>query len=91
MTIIIAVLLALILSLLLVFTRYFLHDKITSVNDVVNNIDASVSVLGIIPNYESDVPVSQLVVDKNPKSQIAEAFRSIRSNLNFINNSDGSK
>jgi capsular exopolysaccharide synthesis family protein len=91
MTIIISLLVALIISLLLVFTRYFLHDKITSVNDVVNNIDASVSVLGIVPNYESDVPISQLVVDKNPKSQIAEAFRSIRSNLNFINNSDGSK
>jgi tyrosine-protein kinase Etk/Wzc len=91
MTIIVAILLALITSLILVFTRYFLHDKITSINDVVNNIDASVSVLGIVPNYESDVPVSQLVVDKNPKSQIAEAFRSIRSNLNFINNSDGPK
>ena len=91
MAIIVAVLVAFLLSLLLVFIRYFLHDKITSVNDVVNNIDASVSVLGIVPNYESDVPVSQLVVDKNPKSQIAEAFRSIRSNLHFINHVDGPK
>jgi tyrosine-protein kinase Etk/Wzc len=91
MTIIIAILSALIISLLLIFTKYFLHDKITSVNDIVNNIDASISVLGIVPNYESDIPVSQLVVDRNSKSQIAEAFRSIRSNLNFINNSEGSK
>ncbi len=90
-TILVAILIALLLSLLLIFIRYFLHDKITSINDVVNNIDASVSVLGIVPNYESDVPVSQLVVDKNPKSQIAEAFRSIRSNLNFVNNSEGPK
>ncbi|MDF2451156.1 MAG: wzc [Bacteroidota bacterium] len=89
--ILIAILAALLLSLVLVFVRYFIHDKITSINDVVNNIDASISVLGIVPNYESDVPVSQLVVDKNPKSQISEAFRSIRSNLNFINNSEGSK
>jgi capsular polysaccharide biosynthesis protein len=66
--ILVAILVALLLSLLLVFIRYFLHDKITSINDVVNNIDASISVLGIVPNYESDVPVSQLVVDKNPKS-----------------------
>lgn len=91
MAIIIAVLVALLVSLILVFIRYFLHDKITSINDVVNNIDASISVLGIVPNYESDVPVSQLVVDKDPKSQISEAFRSIRSNLNFINNSEGAK
>jgi len=90
-TLIIAFLVAILLSLLLIFIRYFLHDKITSVNDVVNNIDASISVLGIVPNYESDVPVSQLVVDKNPKSQIAEAFRSIRSNLHFINNTEGPK
>ena len=90
-TIIVAILVAFLLSLLLIFIRYFLHDKITSVNDIVNNIDASISVLGIVPNYESDVPVSQLVVDKNPKSQIAEAFRSIRSNLHFINNTEGPK
>ncbi len=89
--ILIAILSGFLLSLLLVFTRYFLHDKITSINDVVNHIDASIAVLGIVPNYESDVPISQLVVDKNPKSQIAEAFRSIRSNLNFINNTEGPK
>ncbi len=90
-SILIAVLVALLLSLLLIIIRYFLHNKITSINDIVNNIDASISVLGIVPNYESDIPVSQLVVDKNSKSQIAEAFRSIRSNLNFINNGEGSK
>lgn len=89
--IIIAILSALLLSALVIFIRYLLHDKITSLNDIIKNTDASVSVLGIVPIYESDVPVSQLVVDKNPKSQIAEAFRTIRSNLQFIKNTEGPK
>ena len=87
----IAILAAIVLSIIVIFIRYFLHDKITSVNDITRNTNASVSVLGIVPNYPSDIPVSQLVVDKNTKSQIAEAFRNIRSNLNFINNTEGSK
>ncbi len=90
-TILITLLSALLLSVIIVFTRYFLHNTITSVNDITKHINASISVLGIIPHYESDVPVSQLVVDKNPKSLIAEAFRNIRSNMNFINHSDGAK
>ena len=32
-----------------------------------------------------------LIVDKNPRSLIAEAFRSVRTNLQFINNNPGSK
>lgn len=90
-SIIVAMLSAALLSLLLVLVRYFLHNTITSVNDITKNAKSSVSILGVVPNYESDIPVSQLVVDKNPKSQIAEAFRSIRSNLQFIKNTPGPK
>ena len=50
-----------------------------------------VSLIGIVPSYESQIPVSQLIVDKNPKSIISEAFRSIRTNLAFIDSSPGSK
>lgn len=89
--ILIATLSALVFSLIIVFIRYFLHDSITSVSEITKHLHSSVAVLGIVPNYKSDVPVSQLVVDKNPKAQISEAFRSIRSNLNFINNKPGSK
>ncbi len=90
-SILVSILSALLLSTLVIFIRYILHDKITSLNDVIKNTDASISVLGIIPNYESNVPISQLVVDKNPKSQIAEAFRTVRSNLQFIKNTEGPK
>ncbi|MBS1635283.1 MAG: polysaccharide biosynthesis tyrosine autokinase [Bacteroidetes bacterium] len=87
----VAILAAILLSFLLVFIRYLLHDKITSVNEIVKQTHASVSVLGLVPKYENDIPVSQLVVDKNPKSIIAESFRSIRTNFQFINNTEGPK
>jgi capsular exopolysaccharide synthesis family protein len=45
----------------------------------------------MIPLYSSILPFSQLVVDKEPKSQLAEALRAIRTNLQFIDNSDGPK
>ncbi len=89
--IIISILSALVFSLLIIFLRYFLHNTITSLTEITRQLKSSVSVLGIVPNYKSDVPISQLVIDKNPKSQISEAFRTIRSNMNFINNKPGSK
>lgn len=79
------------LSLVLVLTRYILYNEVSSVNDIVKITSASVSILGIVPKYKQDIPVSQLLVDKNPKSLIAEAFRSIRTNLQFISNVPGSK
>ena len=35
--------------------------------------------------------VSQLIVDKNPKSMLTESFRAIRTNLQFIDNNKKSK
>ena len=88
---IISFLSALVISLLIIFIRYLFHNNITSLSDIIKLLHSPVSVLGIIPNYESEIPVSQLVIDKNSKSQISEAFRIVRSNLNFINNDTGPK
>ena len=90
-TFITCILLALVLSLVLITTRYILHDKINSLNEITKQTQASISVLGIIPKYKQNVPVSQLLVDRNPKSLIAEAFRSLRTNLQFISNEVGPK
>lgn len=79
------------LSLLLVIIQYFLHDKISSLNDIVRHTSASINTLGIIPKFDKNMPLSQLIIDKSPKSVIAEAFRGIRTNLQFINNSEGPK
>ena len=77
--------------LIFVLGRYFIHDKITSLNEIIRHTSASINTLGIIPKFDKNIPVSQLIVDKNPKALIAEAFRTIRTNLQFINNTEGPK
>ncbi|MBK8581357.1 MAG: polysaccharide biosynthesis tyrosine autokinase [Flavobacteriales bacterium] len=81
----------LILGVLIVLVRYILHDNITSLNDIANASNASVGILGMVPKYKKEIPVSQLLVDKNPKSLIAESFRTVRTNLQFVDNTPGAK
>ncbi|HQW24084.1 MAG TPA: GNVR domain-containing protein, partial [Bacteroidia bacterium] len=63
-------------SFLLIFIRYLFYNEITSLEEINQYTDAAM--LGIIPKYKSQIPVSQLLVDKNPKSAISESFRSVR-------------
>jgi len=73
----------LILGLGLIGARYLMHNTITSVNELERNTKASV--LGVIPSYDKEqMNISRLVVDKNPKSSVSEAIRSIRTNLDFV-------
>ena len=85
------VLTGVILSFVIVLVRYILHDNITSLNDIAKLSNASIGILGMVPKYKKEIPISQLLVDKNPKSLIAEAFRSVRTNLQFVDNSTGPK
>ena len=87
----IAFLISILSSLFLIFVRYIFHNKIYSLKDITRYSKGNVVLLGVIPKYQSDIPVSQLIVDRNPKAIISEAFRSIRSNLTFIDNSEGPK
>lgn len=82
---------SLILSLIFIIIRYLTHNNITSLNEITNHSNASIGVLGLVPHYDGDMPNSMLLVDKQPKSILAESFRSIRSNLQFVDNSPGSK
>jgi tyrosine-protein kinase Etk/Wzc len=73
----------LVLGLGLIAVRYLMHNTVTSVSELERN--AKASVLGVIPTYEKEkLEVSRLIVDKNPKSSVSEAIRSIRTNLDFI-------
>jgi capsular exopolysaccharide synthesis family protein len=78
-----------IVSLALIVIRYLFHNEITSLNEIMKYLE--VPVLGIVPNYKDVIPISQLLVDKKPKSIIAESLRSIRSNLEFLSTKDGPK
>ncbi|MBX7053111.1 MAG: polysaccharide biosynthesis tyrosine autokinase [Flavobacteriales bacterium] len=79
------------LGMLLIALRYLLHNKITSMNDIVRASSATINGLGIVPKFKEDIPVSMLIVDKNPRSMIAESFRSIRTNLQFFDKEEGPK
>lgn len=89
--ILVSILAALLFSSGLIFVRYLFHDKIYTLSDITKYSSGNVALLGIIPKYPNNIPVSQLIVDKNPKALISEAFRTIRTNLGFINSSEGSK
>lgn len=69
--------------------RYLSHDTIMDIDHITKY--CKVPVLGVVNKYKSDIPVSQLVVDKKPKSLIAESFRNIRANLDFISNNPNAK
>jgi len=47
--------------------------------------------LELFQNILNKFPLSQLIVDKNPKSLMSEAFRTLRTNLKFLDSTEGSK
>ena len=83
------ILLGIILSLIIIFIKYLIYDEVTSIENLKNYTD--VPVLGAIPNYKKQIPVSQLLIDVKPNSIFTESFRNIRSNLQFISHEKGSK
>lgn len=84
-----AILTWLFISLGLIVFRYLMHSQISNIGDIIKL--TQVPVLGFVPKFSEEIPVSQLIVDKKPKSLISEAFRSIRANLEFISNTPGAK
>lgn len=81
-----AFLLGLLIPTSLILFKDALNDKITGKDDIkeITNIP----LLGFIPFSEHKDPK---VVYNHPRSATAESFRSVRSNLNFFNNTNGSK
>jgi capsular exopolysaccharide synthesis family protein len=88
-TYLIAILMGFLISFGFIAVKYLFYNEISSIADISKYTD--VPVLGMVPLYSSAMAYSQLIVDKEPKSQLAEAMRAIRTNLQFIDNSEGSK
>lgn len=86
-----AILLGIVISLVILILRYVLKNTIASVDEITKYANSSVGILGSVPIYSREIPVSQLVINKDPKSIISESFRSIRTNLQFISNIEGKK
>ncbi len=76
---VVALITGLILGIFLAFLRAFINTKIESIEDIERA--TQVPVVAVIPHIkEADI----LVVLKSLKSGIAEAFRGLRSNLQFM-------
>ena len=78
------------ISLILVLISYLLDSSLSSLREIESGL--TLPVLGGIPEYKKEkMDVSRLVVDQNPKSQISEALRSIRTSLDFMSNNKGKR
>ena len=78
-------LLGLIVSIFMVLIKYFLHNTINNIGELEKLTPASI--LGFVPNYDKEkLPISRLVIDKNPKSPLTESLRTIRTNIDFLIN-----
>ncbi len=74
---------SLLLGVLLIGTKYVLHDTISSQRELESGTTAPL--LGVIPMYQKEkLDTSRLVVYQNPKSTMSEAFRSVRTNMDFM-------
>jgi len=72
------------ISFLFISIGYLFDNKITSQQELERI--SSAFVLGSIPNYSNKIlKNSRLVINNNLKSEISEAFRTIRNNLEFLN------
>ncbi len=80
---------ALFLGIGVFLVKYLFYNEIPSLHDILKYTSASV--IGVIPKYKSEIPPNQLLVLNKPKSLISEALRSIRTNLQFIDNTEGPK
>lgn len=80
-----------IVSLLFLIVKYLFHNQITTISDINRLSNFHYNILGVIPTYKKNIPISQLIINKNPKSLIAESFRSVRSNLEFLSSQKGAK
>jgi len=90
-TLIIALLIAAATCIIILIVIYMFYNNITSVYEIEKLTESPITILGIIPKYTKEIPASQIIVNHNPKSILAESFRSIRTNLQFIANETEAK
>jgi tyrosine-protein kinase Etk/Wzc len=72
----------LIICFLLVIIRYLMNHNILSPAELA--ADCKAGILGVIPKFDSQMDISEMVVMKKPKAILSESFRAIRANIDFI-------
>jgi len=71
------------LSFMFIGIRYLTHNKLSTQEEL--EALTSIPVVGSIPYFRKErSSESRLIIDKHPKSVLSEAFRSIRTNMEFL-------
>ncbi|MCS7005730.1 MAG: polysaccharide biosynthesis tyrosine autokinase [Cytophagales bacterium] len=79
-----AIFIGVLVSVGFVVIRYFMQNTVNNLREL--DRLTKLPILGVIPEYNKlKMTYSQLVVHLNPKSSISEAYRTIRTNLDYIN------
>ncbi len=76
-----ALVLAFILSLLMIFVKYLFYNKILSTSDIIKFTD--IPIIGEITTSRNKNSIAKAIVHKNTRSHITENLRKIRTNLDF--------
>jgi len=84
--VLVGIILGLILGIALAFLRAFLDDRIRSEEDISHA--TQIPLLGIIPHIKNTKETLNVV--SSPKSAVAESFRHLRTNLQFMESKKGS-
>jgi len=87
--IVVSIFIGILFSICIIIIRYILNNEIITVDDITRL--SPVGILGMIPKYKRKMDVSTLLINIDPKSILSEFFRSIRTNLQFISTTPGSK
>ncbi len=83
-----ALALALILSFMFIMIKYLIYDEINSLNELERI--THLPIIGSISRLKSSIArKSGVIVFEKPRSQISEAFRTLRTGLNFMGINEG--
>ena len=72
--IITGILLGVVISLVILILKYVLKNTISTIDEITKHANSAVGVLGSVPIYSREIPVSQLVINRDPKSIISESL-----------------
>lgn len=73
------------IGFLIITIRYVLYNEINSSKELEKLLNNRTNVLGELPITKMGSQYSQIRVEKNKNTRLGEAFRSVRSNIQFIN------
>ena len=76
------------IALIIGFVRAIFFERIENTREL--KAYTRMPLLGGVPNYQ-DIDLDPIVISSNPRSNVSEAFRSVRTNLQYILQDEGPK